>query len=69
MSRLIIENKKSNEIEFLRSVGNGINTINSISKITKIIAIIKNWIENLKFFVDNELKPHSTLIFWEKIIL
>ena len=42
---------------------------NSMSKITKIIAIIKNWFENLKFFSDIELNPHSTLEFIEKFDL
>lgn len=67
--RLIIENKNSKEIKLVINVGSGIKTINSISKITKMIAIIKNWLENLKFLEERELKPHSTLAFWEKLIL
>ena len=50
---------------FISGIGRII--INSMSKITKIIAIRKKWFENLKFFSDKELNPHSTLDCWEKI--
>lgn len=52
--------------EFMWIYGSGMITINSMSKITKIMAIIKNWLENLRFFSDRELNPHSILVLEEK---